>query len=321
MVKQPTLYIVIPCYNEEKVLPITCKMFLEKLCSLIEQKKLSLNSKILFVNDGSNDSTWNIISELSKEDSHYLGISLSRNRGHQNALLGGLMDAMDLCDITISIDCDGQDDINAIDKMVDEYYNGAEIVYGVRAKRDTDKFFKRFTAESYYKLLNRLGGEIVYNHADYRLVSSKVLKEFENFKEVNIFLRGMFPMVGFKSTSVYYDRNERIAGESHYTIIKMFALAIDGITSLSIKPIRIITATGMSFALFSLVLIFYILIAFFSGNTVPGWSSNLISISLIGGIQLISIGVIGEYAGKIYLETKQRPKYIIAEKTYSDDKK
>jgi glycosyltransferase involved in cell wall biosynthesis len=282
-----------------------------------------MESRVLFINDGSKDSTWEIIQTLSSSDAVFEGISLSRNRGHQNALLAGLMEAKELCDITISIDCDGQDDINAMDQMVDEYLNGAEIVYGVRSKRDTDTFFKRFTAQTYYKLLNKMGGEIVYNHADYRLVSSRVLNEFANFEEVNIFLRGMFPLVGFKSTCVYYERHERLAGESHYPLSKMLALAFDGITSLSIKPIRFITGMGAFFALVSVVLIVYVLVSFFTGNTVPGWSSNLISVCLIGGIQLISLGVIGEYIGKIYLETKHRPRYIIGDRTYdvNEDKK
>lgn len=319
----PTLIIVIPCYNEEKVLPITAPMFKEKIENLKSSGEIGAESKVLFVNDGSKDTTWDIIQSLSSGDTVFEGLSLSRNRGHQNALLAGLMEAKDLCDITISIDCDGQDDINAMDQMVDEYLNGAEIVYGVRSKRDTDTFFKRFTAQSYYKLLNKMGGEIVYNHADYRLVSSRVLNEFANFEEVNIFLRGMFPLVGFKSTSVYYERHERIAGESHYPLSKMLALAFDGITSLSIKPIRFITGMGAFFALVSIVLIVYVLISFFTGNTVPGWSSNLISVCLIGGIQLISLGVIGEYIGKIYLETKHRPRYIVGERTYdvNGDKK
>lgn len=232
------LYIIIPCYNEETVLPITSKMFLDKLTSLIQSNTISNSSRILFVNDGSKDKTWEIICNLAKQDEHFIGISQSRNRGHQNAVLAGLMEAKDKCDITISIDCDGQDDINAMDEMVEQYKQGCEIVYGVRSKRDTDTFFKRFTAEGFYKLLNWMGAEVVYNHADYRLVSSRVLKEFANFKEVNLFLRGMFPLVGFKSTSVYYERHERIAGESHYPLTKMLSLAFDGITSLSIKPIR-----------------------------------------------------------------------------------
>lgn len=316
----PTLYIVIPCYNEQAVLPITAPLFLNKITSLISKNKISQDSKVLFVNDGSKDDTWQIIKSLSNENIHYEGITLSRNRGHQNALLAGLMEAKDRCDITISIDCDGQDDINAMDEMVDNYINGAEIVYGVRSKRATDTFFKRFTAESFYKLIKWMGADIVYNHADYRLVSSKVLNEFANFKEVNIFLRGMFPLVGFKSTCVYYERNERIAGESHYPLKKMLALAFDGITSLSVKPIRLITGLGVCISVLSFLLIIYALVSFFSGNVVAGWSSSLIVTCFIGGIQLISLGVIGEYVGKIYMETKQRPKYIISEKTFDEDK-
>lgn len=316
----PTLYIVIPCYNEQAVLPITAPLFLNKITSLISKNKISQDSKVLFVNDGSKDDTWEIIKSLSNENIHYEGITLSRNRGHQNALLAGLMEAKDRCDITISIDCDGQDDINAMDEMVDNYINGAEIVYGVRSKRATDTFFKRFTAESFYKLIKWMGADIVYNHADYRLVSSKVLNEFANFKEVNIFLRGMFPLVGFKSTCVYYERNERIAGESHYPLKKMLALAFDGITSLSVKPIRLITGLGVCISVLSFLLIIYALVSFFSGNVVAGWSSSLIATCFIGGIQLISLGVIGEYIGKIYMETKQRPKYIISEKTFDEDK-
>ena len=314
--KNPVLYIVVPCYNEEKVLPITALMFKEKIENLRIAGKIAAGSRVLFVNDGSKDSTWDTIQSLSSGDDVFEGLSLSRNRGHQNALMAGLMEAKDFCDITISIDSDGQDDINAMDQMVDEYLNGAEIVYGVRSKRDADTCFKRFTAQSYYKLLNKMGGEIVYNHADYRLVSARVLNEFANFKEVNMFLRGMFPLVGFKSTCVYYERHERLAGESHYPLSKMLAFAFDGITSLSIRPIRFITGMGAFFALISVVLIVYVLISFIIGNTVPGWSSNLISVCLIGGIQLISLGVIGEYVGKIYLETKHRPRYIVEERTY-----
>lgn len=320
VMKKPILYIVIPCYNEEKVLPITAPMFKDKIMSLIEGGSVSEKSRVLFVNDGSKDSTWEIIKSLVSGTAVFEGLSLSRNRGHQNALLAGLMEAKDFCDITISIDCDGQDDIDAMDRMVMEYLSGADIVYGVRSRRDTDSFFKRFTAQSYYKLLNKMGGEIVYNHADYRLVSSRALRALASFKEVNIFLRGMFPLIGFKSTCVYYERRERIAGESHYPLSKMLALAFDGITSLSIKPIRFITGIGAFFALLSLVLIVYALISFFTGNIVPGWSSNLISVCLIGGIQLISLGVIGEYVGKIYLEAKHRPRFIIGERTYEKHK-
>ena len=313
--KTPRLFIVIPCYNEEAVLPITAPMFRAKLLSLTQQGKISPDSRVLLVNDGSKDNTWNLICQLAKEDEHYMGICLSRNRGHQNALLAGLMEAKDKCDITISIDCDGQDDINAMDAMVDEYLTGAEIVYGVRSKRDTDTFFKRFTAESFYKVMKWMGADTVFNHADYRLVSSRALKEFSNFREVNIFLRGMFPLVGFKSTCVYYERHERIAGQSHYPLRKMLALAFDGITSLSIKPIRIITGLGVFISLAAFALIIYALVSYFTGNVVSGWASSLIVTCFLGGIQLICLGVIGEYVGKIYMETKARPRFIISDRT------
>ena len=313
---KPILYIVIPCYNEEKVLPITSEMFLKKIESLIQNKKIAEESSILFVNDGSKDSTWEIIHNLAEENKHYKGICLSRNRGHQNALLAGLMEAKEYADITISIDCDGQDDINAMDEMIDRYFEGYEIVYGVRSKRKTDTFFKRFTAESFYKLLNMMGVETVYNHADYRLMSKKALNEFANFKEVNLFLRGMVPLVGFKSTSVFYERHERLAGESHYPLSKMLSLAFDGITSLSIKPIRLITALGIVVALFSFIGVIWSLVTHFIGQTVSGWASMTCIICFVSGVQLISLGVIGEYVGRIYLETKQRPRFIISERTY-----
>ena len=316
--KIPSLYIVIPCYNEEEVLPITSKLFLEKIHQLVSAGKITDDSRVLFVNDGSKDRTWEIIQELAAEDKHYIGICQSRNRGHQNAVLAGLMEAKDRCDITISIDCDGQDDINAMDDMVEEYLNGCEVVYGVRSKRETDTFFKRFTAEGFYKLLNWMGAEVVYNHADYRLISSRVLQEFQNFKEVNIFLRGMVPLVGFKSTSVYYERAERIAGESHYPLKKMLALAFDGITSLSVKPIRMITSFGLLVAGLSFIGIIWAVVATFLGHTVAGWSSMICIVCFIGGIQMLCLGVIGEYIGKIYLETKHRPRYIISERTYDE---
>lgn len=316
--KIPSLYIVIPCYNEEEVLPITSKLFLEKIHQLVSAGKITDDSRVLFVNDGSKDRTWEIIQELAAEDKHYIGICQSRNRGHQNAVLAGLMEAKDRCDITISIDCDGQDDINAMDDMVEEYLNGCEVVYGVRSKRETDTFFKRFTAEGFYKLLNWMGAEVVYNHADYRLISSRVLQEFQNFKEVNIFLRGMVPLVGFKSTSVYYERAERIAGESHYPLKKMLALAFDGITSLSVKPIRMITSFGLLVAVLSFIGIIWAVVATFLGHTVAGWSSMICIVCFIGGIQMLCLGVIGEYIGKIYLETKHRPRYIISERTYDE---
>ncbi|WP_289301439.1 glycosyltransferase family 2 protein [Sporofaciens musculi] len=312
--KKPILYIVIPCYNEEEVLPITSFQFLEKIEELIYKGLVDEKSRILFVNDGSSDGTWKIIKNLVDTNEYYLGISQSKNRGHQNAVLAGLMEAKNRADITISIDCDGQDDIDAMNQMVEEYLNGCEIVYGVRSRRDTDTFFKKFTAEGFYKLLNTMGVEVVYNHADYRLVSSRVLKEFENFKEVNIFLRGMFPLVGFKSTSVYYERHERIAGRSHYPISKMLALAFDGITSLSIKPIRFITEMGMFISFLSFIGVLWSIIMHLTGQGVVGWASTVSIICFIGGVQLVSMGVIGEYIGKIYLEVKARPRYIISER-------
>ena len=311
----PILYIVIPCYNEEKVLPITSELFLEELTKLIKLNKISDESRILFVNDGSKDSTWSIIKRLSEENKYYVGISQSRNRGHQNAVLAGLLEAKDKCDITISIDCDGQDDISAMEAMVDEYLAGNEIVYGVRSKRDTDTFFKRFTAESFYKVLSFMGAEVVFNHADYRLISSRVLEEFAKFKEVNLFLRGMVPLVGFKSTQVFYERHERLAGESHYPLSKMLSLAFDGITSLSIKPLRMITNFGVFVAFLSVIGIIWSLISFFTGNAVSGWASMTCIICLLGGIQIISIGIIGAYVGKIYMEVKERPRYIISDRT------
>lgn len=314
--KPPILYIIIPCYNEQAVLPQTSPMFLNKITTLAERGKISDQSRVMFVNDGSKDATWQIICDLAKSDPHYIGISQSRNRGHQNAVLAGLMESMDHCDITISIDCDGQDDINAMDKMVDAYWNGYDVVYGVRSKRDTDTFFKRFTAESYYKLLNAMGAEIVYNHADYRLMSARVVREFAEFKEVNLFLRGLVPLIGFKSTTVPYERNERLAGESHYPLKKMLSLAFDGITSLSVKPIRIITTFGLLVALISFVGMVWAITGFLTGRTIPGWTSTLCIICFLSGVQLISLGVIGEYIGKIYMETKRRPRYIISERTY-----
>ena len=318
--KDTVLYIVIPCYNEEKVLPITAPLFLDKLMSLARAGKISPDSRVLFVNDGSKDGTWQIIRQLASEDSHYLGICQSRNRGHQNALLAGLMEAKDRCDITISIDCDGQDDINAMDEMVEAYDSGCDVVYGVRSSRDTDTFFKRFSAESFYHLLKWMGGDIVFNHADYRLLSSRVLRELANFREVNIFLRGMVPLVGFKSTSVYYARSERMAGESHYPLQKMLALAFDGITSLSVKPIRLITSLGLMVAALSFLGIIWAVLTSFLGQTVSGWASTTCILCFLGGIQLLSLGIIGEYVGKIYMETKARPRYIISERTYDEEK-
>lgn len=312
---EPILYIIIPCYNEEAVLSITSVMFLDKLKELIKRKKIADESRIMFVNDGSKDSTWEIIKRLSNENEHFLGICQSRNRGHQNAVLAGLMEAKERCDITISIDCDGQDDINAMDQMVEQYIQGAEVVYGVRSSRETDTFFKRTTAQGFYKILEIMGVDVVYNHADYRLISSRVLKEFANFKEVNLFLRGMIPLVGFKSTNVYYERHERIAGESHYPLKKMLELAFDGITSLSVKPIRIITFLGFLIAFVSFFGVIWSVVMALIGNTVQGWASTICIICFLSGIQLLALGVIGEYIGKIYMETKGRPRYIISERT------
>ena len=318
MTKTPRLFIVIPCYNEQEVLPITAPLFRDKLQSLARQGKISEDSRVLFVNDGSSDRTWDIIRMLSKQDEHYLGISQSRNRGHQNAVLAGLMEARDKCDITISIDCDGQDDINAMDKMVDAYLDGCEVVYGVRSSRETDTFFKRFTAESFYKFLAAMGAEVVYNHADYRLISARVLKEFANFREVNLYLRGMVPLVGFKSTCVSYSRAERVAGESHYPLKKMLGLAVDGVTSLSVKPLSMIFGLGFFIALISFLFCIWALITALCGKSVPGWASMTCILCFVSGVQLVCLGIIAEYIGKIYLETKQRPRYIISERTWEE---
>ena len=312
------LWMVIPCYNEEQVLPITCDLFLDELNRLIAQNKISDQSRILYVNDGSKDKTWDIICELAARDPHFIGITQSRNRGHQNAVLAGLMEAKDKADVTISIDCDGQDDVNAMEQMIDAYHDGCEVVYGVRSSRETDTFFKRFTAESFYKLLNKMGAELVFNHADYRLVSARVLREFQNFKEVNLFLRGLFPLVGFKSTCVYYERHERLAGKSHYPLRKMLALAFDGITSLSVKPLRVIIGLGIAIAALSFIGVLWSVIAHLVGKTVVGWSSIVSIVCFLGGVQLISIGVLGEYVGKIYMEVKARPRYIISERTWEE---
>ncbi len=317
--KLPILYLIAPCYNEEAVLPITYKLFEDKLIQLIEEKKISEESRTLFVNDGSSDSTWQIICDLAKEHKYITGICLSRNRGHQNALLAGLMEAKDLCDVTVTLDCDGQHDINAVDLMLEKYQEGNEVVYGVRNSRTGDSLFKRTFSELYYKLINSLGGEVITNHADYRLVSSKVLNAFEDFHEVNIFLRGLFPLVGFKSTTINYDQFDRAAGKSHYSLSKMLTLAVDGITSLSIKPIRIITGIGILVAFVSFIGVVYSFITFFAGKTVPGWASMTCTLCFVSGIQLISLGIIGEYVGKTYMETKQRPRFIISERTYERD--
>ncbi len=315
----PILYIVIPCYNEQEVLPMTAPQFLQKLLALTEAGHIAPESRVLFVDDGSRDNTWEIISALSRQDEHYLGIRQSRNRGHQNALLAGLMEARERCDITISIDCDGQDDINAMDAMVEAYYQGCDVVYGVRESRTTDTAFKRTTAHGFYRLMQLMGADVIYNHGDYRLLSSRVLRELADFHEVNLFLRGMVPMVGFQSTCVAYDRSERLAGESHYPLSRMIALAIDGITSLSVKPLRLITGFGGLVAVISFIGVIWVLVNAALGNTVTGWASTTCIVCFVSGVQLISLGIIGEYVGKIYLETKGRPRYIIRSRTWEEN--
>ena len=309
--KNQILYLVIPCYNEQEVLPETSRRLKEKMESLMDRNMISRDSKIMFVNDGSKDRTWEMIEELHDQDPLYQGVKLSRNRGHQNALLGGLMTAKEYADMVISLDADLQDDIDVIDQFVEKYYEGCDIVYGVRSARTTDTFFKRFTAEGFYKIINLMGGEVVFNHADYRLMSKRALNELANYTEVNLFLRGIVPMIGFKTDVVTYERHERLAGESKYPLKKMLALAVDGITSLSIKPIRFIVFLGFMIFMCSILMLIYSLVQHFLGNTSIGWTSLIVSIWAIGGLQLLAIGVIGEYIGKIYLETKERPRYII----------
>lgn len=319
---KPILWIVIPCYNEEQVLPITAPMFLKKINDLAAAGLISEKSRVLFVNDGSRDATWSLIQKFASEDEHFIGISQSRNRGHQNAVLAGLMEALHSgsCDITISIDCDGQDDINAMDAMIDEYLAGMDVVYGVRSKRETDTWFKRTTAEGFYKVMKALGADVVFNHADYRLLSKRALEGLAEFREVNLFLRGLVPLVGYRCSSVYYERAERIAGESHYPLKKMLAFAFDGITSLSVKPLRLITLAGMLVSAVSFVAIIVTLITKLVGFTVTGWTSMICAIYFLGGVQLLGIGVIGEYVGKIYNETKARPRFIISETTFEKEK-
>lgn len=315
--KDTVLYIVVPCYNEEEVIKITSQQLLDKLNELSKLNKISSESRILFVNDGSTDLTWSIIVKLARQDKHFIGISQSRNRGHQSSLLAGLMEVKDKADVVISIDCDGQDDLSAIDEMIDRYHEGYDIVYGVRKSRDSDTWFKRNTAQAFYKILNWLGAETVYNHADYRLTSSRVLRELADYNEVNIYLRGLFPLIGFHSTTVEYDRHERLAGKSHYPLGKMINLAVNGITNLSIKPIRIITTAGILVSIISFFVIIWVLVGLVKGTTVQGWASTLGILSFIGGLQLLSLGIIGEYIGKIYMEVKNRPRYIISDRTYT----
>lgn len=305
------LYLVIPCYNEEAVLHETAKQLLVKMNSMFDRGMISRESKIMFVNDGSRDKTWEIIRELHESNHIYSGVKLSRNKGHQNALLAGLMTAKEKADMAISLDADLQDDVDVIDKMVEKYYEGNDVVYGVRSARDTDTFFKKFTAEGFYKIMQAMGVEIVFNHADYRLMSKRALEGLSEFREVNLFLRGIVPLIGYKSDIVTYERHERFAGESKYPLKKMLAFATDGITSFSIKPIRMITTCGFLIFAISLIMLIYFLVVHFMGRTVHGWTSTIVSIWAIGGLQLLAIGIVGEYIGKIYLETKARPKYII----------
>ena len=306
-----TLYVVIPCYKEEEVLPETARRLKSKMAALVEQGRIAPDSRVMFVNDGSKDRTWEIIARLHQENRLFSGVNLSRNRGHQNALLAGLMTAMNFADMVISMDADLQDDIEAMDAMVDAYHNGYDIVYGVRSSRKTDTFFKRFTAESFYKLMKLLGADIVFNHADYRLMSKRALQGLSQFKEVNLFLRGIVPQIGYPWTTVEYERHERFAGESKYPLKKMLAFAFDGITSFSVKPMRMILNLGAVVFVISLLMLLWALIARVTGSSVAGWTSLMGSIWLIGGIQLLSLGVIGEYVGKIYSETKARPRFII----------
>lgn len=305
------LMVVIPCYNEEEVLPETSRRLVEKMASLVKKGYIAPDSRVLLVNDGSRDRTWEMICELHRENPLFEGVKLSRNRGHQNALLAGLMTARNRCDISISMDADLQDDMDAMDRFIEKYNEGCDVVYGVRNKRETDTFFKRETALMFYHLMKGLGVDITYNHADYRLMSNRALNALAQFGEVNLFLRGLAPLVGFQSDVVTYDRSERFAGESKYPFKKMLAFAIDGITSFSVKPLRLITTVGMGIFVVSLLMLLYTLISWIIGQTVVGWTSTLASIWMIGGIQLLSLGIIGEYVGKIYNETKRRPRFII----------
>ena len=315
------LYIVVPCYNEEEVLPETARRLRAKMTALTEAGKIAPDSRVLFVNDGSKDRTWDIIRSLHESDPLFSGLDLSRNRGHQNALLAGLMTAKDRCDMAISMDADLQDDINAVDEMVDKYRDGCDIVYGVRSSRTTDTFFKRFTAESFYRLMNFLGANVVFNHADYRLLSRRALEGLAQFKEVNLFLRGIVPMIGYRTDTVEYARGERFAGESKYPLKKMLSFAMEGITSLSTKPIRYITLLGFLIFLVSIAMLIWSVVRWAMGDTIIGWASLICSVWAIGGLILLSLGVIGEYIGKIYLETKGRPRFLIRELLEEPDEK
>ncbi len=313
------LYIVVPCYNEEAVLPETSRRLREKLETLAAMGKISPQSRVLFVNDGSKDRTWDIIRALHEECPLFSGVDLTRNRGHQNALLAGLMTAKDRCDMAISMDADLQDDVDAVDAMVDKFQEGCDIVYGVRSSRAKDTFFKRFTAEGFYRLMSLMGAETVFNHADYRLMSRRALEGLSQFREVNLFLRGIVPMVGYPSAVVEYERGERFAGESKYPLKKMLSFAMEGITSLSTKPIRYITLLGFLIFLVSIVMLATFIVKWALGMTVAGWASVICSVWAIGGLILLSLGVIGEYIGKIYLETKQRPRFLIRTVLEEDD--
>lgn len=321
MKERPILYVVIPCYNEEEVLEETTKQLKVKMNVLIKSKKISNSSKVMYVNDGSKDNTWELIKKINKEEALFTGITLSRNMGHQNALLGGLLTAKQYADIVISMDADLQDDINAIDEMIEKYLEGSDIVYGVRRVRKKDTFFKRVTAEAFYKFMRFLGADCIYNHADYRLTSKRVLEAFSDYKEVNLFLRGIFPLIGFKSDIVYYERNERFAGKSKYPLKKMLNFAWDGVTSFSVKPLRLICSIGFLILLASIFIMMYSVIRKITGHVVAGWTFLSVSIWFIGGLQMISIGIIGEYIGKIYNETKARPRYIISENLNENQKK
>lgn len=313
MKKKDILYLVIPCYNEQEVLQETEKRLTEKLNRMISEGLVSEKSRMVFVDDGSKDETWNIIRRMYEQNTLVLGIKSSRNRGHQNTLLEGLMTVKDECDMVVSMDADLQDDIEVLDQFVTRYYEGCDIVYGVRSARRTDTFFKKYTAEGFYKMMGHMGVEIVYNHADYRLMSRRALHALEEFEEVNLFLRGMVPLLGFKSGIVTYERHERFAGESKYPLKKMLSFAMDGITSLSVKPIRFISAMGVLLFAVSIILLIYYIAGYFMGNTVQGWATLVVSIWGIGGLELLAIGIIGEYIGKIYLESKHRPRYIVEE--------
>ena len=311
LIPPPIVYIVVPCYNEEQVLPLTVPKFSACIRSLALNDTISSQSRICFIDDGSTDDTWKIIEDAHERDPGICGISLSRNRGHQSALLCGLLECSRFCDAVISMDCDGQDDIGVVGEMVEKYLDGDDVVYGVRSSRSSDTAFKRFTAESFYRLLSKMGVETVFNHADFRLMSRRALEGLSQFGEVNLFLRGIVPLIGFPHSTVEYERNSREAGDSHYPLQKMAGLAIDAITSLSIKPIHIIAALGAVFGLLGLLGMIWAVVAFFMGSTIPGWSSTMFLLSLLGGLQLCAIGIVGEYVGKIYLEAKRRPRYII----------